>query len=388
MRLLANTTFCLAILTATSCCGSMFGRRTGPEFSVAFPDATVLVTTTEPESVRARLANVQLPPTQAHHQQLLELLRAQPKITAPHLMLLVEAVCHPEIGSTVYIDGARHVYPPRGKSEFSKVTDQLLSEGADKLVGLDRRWFGELIGATQSDATLHLLVDRFLPGLDDGSDAALRDMLAGMPGSPAAMPFLTGLAARGNLDGERGWSAVGMLSFDEQRVALVRALAERNASVDGSRLVAIVKSLSFDDGRTKVVEALAAKVKPLSGEVVDDVLGAFSFDAGRKTSCGTFATAGTLRLDLQRLAGLARRFSFDDGRVSCVKTLASCVERPANGDDARQLLQTFSFDSGRLDALRAIAPHCRALSGAAKKELLDAYSFASNREAAAGILLE
>jgi len=386
MRPIANPTFGLAILAATSCCGGNLFDRSGPAFPVAFPDPTVLVTTPEPESVRTRLAQVQLPATQEHHQRLLELLRAQTKITAPHLILLVEAVSHPEIGSSVHIDGMRYVYPPRGKGEFSKVADQLLSEGADKLVGLDRRWFGELVGATQSDATLQLLVDRFLPGLDDGSEAALRDMLAGMPGSPAAVPFLTGLAARGKLDDERGWAAVGMLAFDDQRVALVRALVKRHPSVDGSRFVAIVRSLSFDDGRTNVVEALAAKVKPLSGEVVDDVLGAFSFDSGRQTACATFAAAGTVQLDLQRLAGLAQRFSFDDGRVGCVKALASCVQGPANGAGARDLLHAFSFDSGRLDALRVIAPHCRALSSADKKALLGAFSFDSNREAAAHVL--
>src|SRR5689334_7134093 len=159
------------VLAATGCSsGFSFGRRTGPEFRDAFPDAAVLVTTQEPATVRERLANTQLPATQEHHQHLLELLRAQPKVTAQHLVLLVEAVSLPDSTMFVVHDGRTwHAYPPRGTGPFAPVADQLLLEGADKLVGLDRRWFGELIGRTQSDATLQHLVDRFVPGLDDGS---------------------------------------------------------------------------------------------------------------------------------------------------------------------------------------------------------------------------
>jgi hypothetical protein len=376
-------------LALTSCGTSPFGRRTGPAFRDAFPDAAVLVTTQDPESMRQQLANTQLPATEAHHRQLLDLLRAQPKVTAAHLVLLVEAVSMPDCTMFVAHDGRTyHAYPPRGTGEFAPVADQLLREGADKLVGLDRRWCGELIGRTQSDETLQLLAERFVPGLDDGSEGALREILDGMPGSPATRPFLRFLDRTGRLDGERGWAMIGALAFDDDRVALLELLAARHGKVDAARLVAIVKAMSFDEGRVVAARLLAAPAQPVPAAAIHDVLAAFSFDEGRAAAATTFASHGRQPCDLGEVAKLARLFSFDEGRLACVRAMTERVQDPVAGDHVLAVLKSFSFDESRLHALRALAPHCRNLPGAEKKRLLTAFSFSSSREAAAGVLLE
>ncbi|MEO6596934.1 MAG: hypothetical protein ABIP94_19485, partial [Planctomycetota bacterium] len=210
----ASSFLLLPVVLATSCGGgAVLARRTGPDFAVAFPAASVLVTTQDPVAVRTRLAEVRLPATKEHHDQLLSLLRAQPTISAQHLVLLVEAVALPEQNLSMFNDGhMQRTYSQRGKGGFAPVVDHLLTEGTPKLTGVDRGWLGEMLGRTQSDATLRGLADRFVAELDDGSETALLQIVGGMPGSPALLPFLTGyLAPQGRLDGTRGWQVVGHL---------------------------------------------------------------------------------------------------------------------------------------------------------------------------------
>jgi hypothetical protein len=85
---------------------------------------------------------------------------------------------------------------------------------------------------------------------------------------------------------------------------------------------------------------------------------------------------------------MARTFSFDDGRLACVRAMAGRLKGPAPGDQALAVLKSFSFDDNRLHALRTLVPHCRGLSGDAKKQLVAAFSFSSSREAAALALLD
>ncbi len=370
-------------------CSSHLAQRSGPRFEVAFPDPTVLVKTNEPLEVREQLAKVQLPPTTAHHDRLLELLRSQPRISAPHLLLLVEAVALPNDRVTMISNGNRsRVYTPRGHGEFAKVADQLIAEATFKLKDVDRASFGELLARTHSDATLARLADQLLRDLDDGSVTALQEILGGMAGSPAIEPFLVGyLAPQGRLDGERGWDAVGMLSFDDDRTALVRALATRQQPIAAVRLPALVASMSFDEGRTTVVQALAEKAAPVSPAIARDVVAKFSFDEGRQVACATLAKQGRLQLRMDELVAMARLFSFDEGRLACVRKLAPSLTDDDAGEASRDLLRTFSFDDGRLGALEAILPKLQSASGPQRKNLLGTFSFASSRETAAGLLM-
>ena len=370
-------------------CSSHLAQRTGPRFETAFPDPTVLVNTTEPLEVREQLANVQLPATTAHHDRLLELLRSQPRISAAHLLLLVEAVALPTDRVTMISTGKRsRVYTPRGHGEFAKVADQLIAEATFKLVDVDRASCGELIARTHSDATLARLADQLLRDLDDGSVTALQEILGGMAGSPATEPFLVGyLAPQGRLDGERGWAAVGMLSFDDDRTALVRALATRQQPIAATKLPGLVASMSFDEGRTAVVQALAEEAAPVSPAIARDVVAKFSFDEGRQAACATLARQGRLELRMDELVAMTRLFSFDEGRLACARKLAPRLTDDDAGEAARELLRTFSFDEGRLGALEAILPKLQSASGPQRKNLLGTFSFASSRETAAGLLM-
>ncbi|HEX5052045.1 MAG TPA: DUF4476 domain-containing protein [Planctomycetota bacterium] len=387
----AASSFLLApVLLVTACCGGgSFAHRTGPDFAVAFPDTTVLVTTQDPAAVRARLAEVRLPETSQHHDELVALLRAQPTISAPHLILLAEAVALSDRNVSIYSDGhLQRTYPARGASEFAPVVDQLLVEGTPKLTGVDRRWLGELIGHTQGDAALRTLADRYVPGLDDGSETALLEMLDGMPGSPAMLPFLTAyMLPQGRLDGARGWAAVGHMPFDEQRVALIETLAARQPSIDATRALQTIGTLSFDAGRRTALAVLAAKIEPLSADVSRRLVATFSFDEGRQAAFATLAKSG-LHLDDAQLVGLVALCSFDAGRLRCVELLAPCLQGEPTGPASRALLDAFSFDSDRARALRIMAARWQSLPVEARRNLLGSFSFDSNRAEAATALMQ
>ena len=381
----------LAALTALvlACCS--FGRpdgRTGPPFAEAFPDASILVSTDDPEAVRRELANAQLPETQAHHDELVRLLHGQDRISAAHLLLLVEAVARPS-DRVVYLgDGTDvHVYAARGEGPFAHITEQLYVDALDKVTDVDRRTFGALIAHTQSNATMAAYAERFLPELDDGSLAALEQVLEPMAASPAKSPFLIDyLAPHGRLDGPRGWALVGTLSFDSERLELLAALASRHDAIDGAQVAEAVDRMSFDDGRGQALALLAPKARPVSGRVAEATVGEFSFDTGRIAAVATLADTGALALDDRGLVAIVRLCSFDSGRTRCVEILAPCLHGEPDGASARALLDAFSFDSGRLSACETMAERWRGLGPDGQRELLSAFTFSSSREQARALL--
>lgn len=388
---LATTTLALfAVLAASSC--STFGapgHRTGPAFREAFPDPTVLVTTAEPEVVRRRLAKVQLPAEYPHHDQLVALLRSQERITAAHLLLLVEAVALPEGGSSIDTGTRARVYAPRGEGQFASYADQLLSEGSAKLETPDLASLGELLARSQRDPAMQTLADRFVPPLDDGSTSALQQLLGAMQGSPALVPFLTNyMLERGRLEGERGWTAFALLSFDAERVELVRAIASRTKSFEPARIAALTKAMSFDEGRKQIVRILAGKVRPVPPDTARAVVATFAFDEGRSQACTMLASQSGLLLDFRQLTSIARLFSFDDSRTTAVRSLVPCLKADGTGGEAQALLGSFSFDEGRLAALRMIRSKLAPLSDTGRRKVLSMLSFSSSREAAAGMLQE
>jgi hypothetical protein len=391
MRFLTHTPALLVALALTSCgtLGASLGHRTGPDFRDAFPDPTVLVTTSDPAAIRRRLAEVQLPANYAHHDQLVAMLRSQEKLSAAHLQLLVEAVALPE-GGTVFASGNRvRVYAPRGEGQFAAYADQLLTEGSARLVDLDLTALGELLARTQHDAAMQALAERFIPTLDDGSAGALQGLLGGLQGSPAAIPFLVDyMLVKGRLDGERGWAAVGMLPFDADRVALVRAIAGRVRSVDAPRIASLTKSMSFDEGRAQIVRTLAGKARPVPADIARAVVASFSFDEGRQAACMALVNQGDLRVDLPQLTAITALFSFDEGRTAAVRALVAHMKGEGTGGEAQALLGAFSFDEGRLTALRLIASKLPPLSDTGRKKVLSMLSFSSSRESAARMLRE
>lgn len=381
LRLLLPTVLAMAAFAA--CRVSV---RQGPPFDEAFPDASVLITTSDPAAVRAKLATVQIPATREHHDRLLELLRSQPRIRAAHLALLAHAVA--TSSNHVTVNGAEvHVYGQRGRGDFAPVIEQLLTEGIERVTDVDRRWFGELIGVTQSDATMRLWVDRFLAQVDDGSPQALGEMLDGMPGSPATVPFLVGeLAPKGRLDGERGWLAFARVSFDSERTALLDAIVSRGGAIDGDRMVAAMRAFSFDSGREHAFALLAGKAQPLSIEHVQASLATFSFDSGRDAAFAVLGKQSSVHLTDRHLVDLVRMCSFDSAKRKCVEALGPRLEGAPNGADAVALLAAFSFDSDRQQAVAAMGARWAQLTAAERERLLATFSFESNRANAAKLL--
>ncbi|MBM4063633.1 MAG: hypothetical protein FJ265_21420 [Planctomycetes bacterium] len=376
----------LLALFAAACSHTIQFGRTGAPFDEAFPDPSVLVTTDRPAAVRQTLATTPLPATTAHHERLLALLRSRPSISAAHLLLLVEAVSLPESSYTV-VDDRPRAYAVRGEGEFAPVADRLLTEGADKLVDVDRRLLGELLGRSHGDAALAAVADRFLPALDDGSLAALREILDGTSGSPATVPFLVRyLLPRGRLDTARGLACVPMLAFDDARVALVAELAPRTTSLPVEQFVQLVRTMAFDEGRGRLVGLLAEKAAPLPAEAARAVVASFTFDAGRHEACARLAERGGLELAGSELVALVRLFAFDDGRVRCAQVLAPRLRGTFDGRTVRALLGAFAFDAGRLGALRAVANRLGELSAAEQRDVLATFAFDDHRLSAARLL--
>jgi hypothetical protein len=368
-------------------CWSARTWRDGPPFDEAFPDATVLVRTPDPDGVLARLDRTQLPATDAHHERLLALVRERDTIDAAHLVLLAHAVARPAAHVTVQ-NGVVRSYGARGDGEGARVIEELLAEGLPKLGAVDRRWFGELVAVTQTDASLQQCADRCLPVVDDGSVGALREMLDGMAGSPATAPFLAGyLAPRGALDGPRGWLAFEHVPFDSDRLAVLRALLAREQPIDGERMVAVMRAFDFDGSREHAFALLAERVSPLRVEHAQASLATFSFDSSRTAACAALAGNDELQLRDEHLTAIAKQASFDSNRARIVAALAPRLDGPVDGDAALALLREFAFDSSRLAAVHTLAPRWQQLPAAQRVQLLDAFLFESSRADAATALM-
>jgi hypothetical protein len=361
----------------------------GPPFDEAFPDPSVLVTTTDHAAVRARLDEAQLPDSHAHHERLLGLLRSREQLHAAHVVLLTRAVATPET-ATCYVNGVRRwSYGPRGKGESAKVIDQLLTEGLGRITDIDRGSFGELLGMTQSDATMRGYVDRFLAQLDDGSTQALEQILDGMTGSPALAPFLAEhMAPHGRLDGERGWAAFAHMAFDSDRLVVLRLLVARDADVDGDRLVATMKAFSFDSGREEAFALLVPKVPKLAVEPARAAIATFSFDSGREAAFAALGKQQAVQLTERHLVAFVKMCSFDSGKLQCVQALAPCLGGEPDGEAARALLAAFSFDSDRQAALAVLAKRWLELPVEARQRLLATFSFDSDRQKATRLLMK
>lgn len=373
----------LVVLTAVL---SGCGINSRQSFGDAFPDPAVLVTTTDPVAVRGKLADVAMPDDREHNEKLFAMLASCDAIDAAHLVLLVRSVSLPE--NIVCSTGeGRWCYPIRGKSDNAVVVDQLLDEGASKLRNVDAYWLGELIGISQSDATMMQLSRRFVPEVDDGSSHALNELLRGMPGSPARLPFLADyMVPENRLNGERGWHAFAKMSFDSDRATLLAALMRREEALSGERLVQVMKSFSFDAGRKQALEILVERAHPISAEVAHAAVATFSFDSGRGDAFATLAQRGATELAEEELVRFVKLCSFDAGRMQCVRLFASSLRGEPSLEGAEQLLRAFSFDSDRVKAVEALAERWLQLPADERRELLRSFSFDSNRKTASRYL--
>lgn len=363
------------------------GTPQGRPFDEVFPDPSELVTTDDPAGVRARLDDTSLPDTAAHRERLLGLLRSRDRLRAQHLVLLTRAVAIPERHVSVASGHRRWSYGPRGQGEPARLLDQLLDDGIDRITDVDRTSFGELLGQSQSDATMRRYVERFLPTLDDGSPTALAQILDGMHGSPALLPFLaTHIAPRGGLAGERGWMAFRQMAFDDDRATVLRLVLAGDPPIDGERFVSSMRAFSFDSGREEAFAMLLPRVTPLHLDDARAAAATFSFDAGREAAMAALGKT-QVQLSDELLVAFVRLSSFDSGRFACVKALAGRLHGAPDPKAAKDLLATFSFDSDRLQATQVMAQRWSALPAETRKALLATFSFDSSREEALRVLM-
>ncbi len=372
----------LTLLALTACGGGIHKRWT---FHEAFPDPTELVTTQDPAAAHKRLADTELPRTRAHDDRLLELLRTRTEITAAHLVLLTRAVGH-ENHSVCHTDRGMFCWGDRAKGEAAATIELLLNEGLPKITTIDRRWYAELIGCTQTDPTLLRYLDRFHAQMDDGSEAALIDILKGMPGSPATTPLILALRERGQADDNRCWIAFSYLSFDDDRLDLLRAMVGSGIDVQGERLLQAMRAFSFDSGREAAFAMLVQKAPSLQFADAKAVVAMFSFDEGKQKACAALAKATAIQVTEAQLAELLRMFSFDSDRAACVRSLAAHLHGTSTALDARAILSTFSFDSDRLAATRALAGRWRHFPQEERRTITATFSFDSSKKEASRLL--
>lgn len=434
----------LSLLFAPGCGRAVFepslGKRTGPPFAEAFPDASVLLTTSDVDGVRDTLSNVLLPETDEHHDRLVALLEQAGSIDADHLLLLTEAVALgpvplDQIGSvvssrniektgvTIRIDGGSGnsmIQLPRGDAPYSGVLDRLLLLGLSLLDGdPDARQAGALLGRTQSLEALTALADRFLPVVDDGSPEALDTILSSMRDSTARQQLITDiLLPREQLEGQRERVALESLSFDENRRKLIRALLDRRSELVFDEAFYYQGLMSFDTGRNEVIEMCRPLLERVEADQLRDAMNAMAFDSGRQKVLellapllsgadfgGVAQITQTFKMDgnrskgletlcrhaefsitgpdLPRVAGLA---SFDSSRLENLQLVRSHLEGPIDPDSARDLVGIFSFDSGKLELIELFQGPLKELPWKDREALVSSFSFDSGSQRARQIL--
>ncbi|MFO1031567.1 MAG: DUF4476 domain-containing protein [Planctomycetota bacterium] len=369
----------LAALLAAAC-------SSGPRpFADAFPEPRELLTTQDPEGAYQQLQQVAIPADEAHRRTILDLLRSVEHIDAAHMALLAAAMGGRQF-RVAQDDTGVFAWRARGGDGAAAATDELLQLGLERLRDVDRRSFGRLLGHTQSDAVLRAYVDRKLASVDDGSVAALQEILGGMTGSPATMPFVRLLAERSALAGARGDAAFDSLVFDDDRVAVLAALLTRPEPLDGERCLTMLRRFSFDEGRVQAFALLGNRFPELTPEQTGAAVATFTFDSGKEAAFASLAQADGLRLRDTQLLDLVRLCLFDDSKLRCVRLLGPKLASPFDPRTAEHLLRAFSFDSDRLRALELLAPHWRGLDGADKARLRATFLFDSAQEHAAELL--
>lgn len=371
----------LALALAAAACSS------APRpFDEVFPDPEALLTTPDPEGARRALATVVIPDTVAHRERLLAALRGREQVTGSRLSLLASAMTSAR-HRTYQDDEGTIAWPARGGGSHAQPTDELLRLGLPKLQGATRCEFGQLIGHTHSDEVLRAYCDRFLAELDDGSQGALDEILAGMRGSPATGAFLAGvMAPAGRLDGPRGFVTFTRLVFDDDRVALLGALVARPQQLGGEQLLTVLRGFTFDEGRERAFALLAPRLDTLTPEQTGAAVATFTFDSGKEAAFAALSAHGSLPLSDEHLLAMARLCLFDGTRLQCVQRLAPRLVGPADGQVAVQLLKQFSFDGDRRGAVEAMANRWRSLDATTKERLLATFLFDSERQRAAAML--
>lgn len=394
----------LGLVTALSGCKSEPlpepVERDGPPFAEAFPDPTVLLTTSDVKGTRAELSTVQLPSTREHHDELVELLRSVDAIDVEHLLLLTEAVdlsvaesdeASWPAGTKLVIESSSgdsdvRILPARGTSPFADVVDTLLLEGTAKLAPIDEFDAGRVLGRTQSDETLGALADVFLPTFDATSAGSLRELLNGFGGSSARIPFVTKiLAPGGTLVGEREDVALLALTFDEERVAVATALIESRDRITIDDLNRYLERMSFDDARVDVLRTAIPKLPILDADALVGVLRRLAFDDAKVEAVRRLAEAKRLRILIEDLRAILQNFHFDDPRQAAIEILAPSIGGTVNSVIAGGIIRLFSLDSTRSRAVIGLAPKLAELDAGDRDRLLrnieDEHAKAEAREA-------
>jgi hypothetical protein len=360
-RLYLSVLAYLALACTSSSSTSGRPARNGPDFAVAFPDASVLVTTEDPEDLRELLATVKLPETDAHHEQLRHLLDETRELDTAQLLALVEAVALPNADHyhVVTFQGAEASYWSRSPDGYAPVVNELLLAGMGKLSDPSPEALGQLCNKAQDKQTIVALVEQSAlqsdaQEWDDGSVADLAKMLKGAEVSPVQLELcIDALMPLGRLGTARAEVALMSLSFDEERARFLQADYERRQSISGEVLLEHVGSMSFDSGRVKIVEMGAPLLASLGGgDLVGLVLQA-SFDSGRSAIAEHLQPQVQSPLDAKDLTRLMGTASFDSGKLSLAQLFADHL-RNLPSEDHDLILSLFSFDSGKSE-LRQIA---------------------------------
>jgi len=376
----------ISLLIAASAMLVACGTDRPAELEKAFPDLRTLVTTSDPLGVRRLLGTSAATNQGQHTEELLALLREASEIDAAHLVLLARAVPLP-VASSVSIGSDVWTYPLRGQAPNSALVDQLLAEGAEKVREIDSYWFGEMVGISQSDATMVMLCERFGADVDDGSEHAMMEMLRGMTGSPALVPFVRHYIPSRGMDTDRAWLILKKCRDTDLQMVLLELLLKADPEVTHGRAIELLQPFRFDDDRARAFRVIAASMNSMLPLTVYEVVKLFQFDEGRSTIIELVSKFESIELDEGDLIRLVDLFRFDDGRSEVVSRLGGSVSGPMTFDGATRLLEEFRSDDGRLKAVEALAPKFAGLSADQRSELLECFSFPDSKLKAVRFLM-
>ena len=361
-------------------------HRDGPPFDMAFPDPSVLLTTTDVPQTRKLLASVQLPRDEASLEELVALTEAAPALDTEHILLLTEAV-PAQWGDAVALSLMDPTWRARQFAEgdthdelYARVSDQLLESGMARWSNPDARGMGRLMGRARTDAALIRIAEQWLPDWDDGSVGALEDILGGMSSSRRLdVLVLQVLIPQRRLEGERQWLAVDALVFDSERVAVLLALMAQRTEVSVAYLLECLQRVTFDSDRMAIIREAQPKLGPCSSRDLRDLMSTLSFDSDRAHLLELFADQVTFE-DARDVARTLRLFSFASDREKGLRLLATTPGFTVRSGELLELMSLVDFDSDREDILRIASPRLDGpLKASDLRSILRRFDFGSDR---------
>jgi hypothetical protein len=341
-------------------------------FAQLVPSLTDLLGLKPAEDWIPKLDQADIPESQEHHDALLQCLQSVDELSSDQLLLLVASVApgyRPlPAGTSISINGVAitRQRAPRGEGPFAEVTDTLLSEGSAKLTDLDCRTAGRLLARCEALETMEQLSERWLPEIDDRSEAALEAILSGFGDYP------------------RVDETAGILFLGQEptrRSAVLEFLLEillPSGGLEGERQHVAVAALSTNAEKVQAIGSIFAAVEELRSQRLGRFLAQVSTNAS-KVEVMRAGVANLGSVPMPEVIALIAEFSTNSSRVEAWRAAVKNIEQGVPPAQLREAVELQSTNSSRLEVLALLFAEEVSVGPGPLAEALDLFSTNSSR---------